>query len=312
MAALGRPGYITLGHGADLHHDYSTQGMEQHAYSVLDAAWEAGIRYFDTARSYGRGEVFLGSWLHKRAIPFSEVMVGSKWGYTYTAGWKVQAAQHEVKEHSLPVLNQQWEESQSYLDAYLGLYQIHSATLESGVLDNASVLRRLAVLKAKGTVIGLSLSGANQAQVLEKAMEINLDGIRLFDAVQATYNLLEPSAGPILATAHTAGMGVIVKEALANGRLTHRNQHPAFAPQLSLLQQEAKQQKVPIDALALAGVLAQPWADIVLSGAAQPGQLRSNLKALTVPWDAGLTERLSSLQESPEVYWQKRKDLNWN
>ena len=41
--------------------------------------------------------------------------------------------------------------------------------------------------------------------------------------MQATWNLLEPSAGPALAEARAAGMGVIIKEALANGRLTSRN-----------------------------------------------------------------------------------------
>jgi aryl-alcohol dehydrogenase-like predicted oxidoreductase len=55
---------------------------------------------------------------------------------------------------------------------------------------------------------------------------MRVDGVRLFDAVQATWNLLEPSAGPALAEAHAAGLGVIVKEALANGRLTDRNDDP--------------------------------------------------------------------------------------
>ena len=48
LAALGRPGYINLGHGGDLDHDYDViEAMEANAHAVLDAAWEAGIRYFD-------------------------------------------------------------------------------------------------------------------------------------------------------------------------------------------------------------------------------------------------------------------------
>ena len=96
LAALGRPGYINLGHAADLEGDYDLTRMEAHAHAVLDAAWEAGVRYFDAARSYGRAEAFLASWLAKRQIAPGAVTVGSKWGYAYTAGWKAQAERHEV------------------------------------------------------------------------------------------------------------------------------------------------------------------------------------------------------------------------
>ena len=68
MAALGRPGYINLGHGQDLG-ARDVPSMEANARHVLDAAWAAGIRYFDAARSYGLGEAFLGRWLEERAIP---------------------------------------------------------------------------------------------------------------------------------------------------------------------------------------------------------------------------------------------------
>ena len=143
LAALGRPGYINLGHAHDLEHTYDEKAMEAHAHQVLDAAWEAGVRYFDAARSYGKAEAFLGSWLRSRRIPPEAVTVGSKWGYTYTAGWNVNAPVHEVKEHSLAVLRRQRAESAANLGDYLDLYQIHSATRESGVLENPEVLAEL-------------------------------------------------------------------------------------------------------------------------------------------------------------------------
>jgi len=125
LAALGRPGYINLGHSADLGRDYDVAAMAAHAHAVLDAAWAAGIRYFDAARSYGRAEEFLGSWLHARNISPEAVTVGSKWGYTYTADWQVTADKHEVKDHSLPVLRRQMAESRANLGRHLKLYQIH-------------------------------------------------------------------------------------------------------------------------------------------------------------------------------------------
>jgi aryl-alcohol dehydrogenase-like predicted oxidoreductase len=111
MAALGRPGYINLEHAGDLARNYDKAAMEGKAYEVLDAAWDAGIRYFDAARSYGLGEKFLGRWLTLRAVWPESVTVRSKWGYTYTAGWKIQAQAHEIKDHSLATLQRQWRET---------------------------------------------------------------------------------------------------------------------------------------------------------------------------------------------------------
>ena len=93
--------------------------------------------------------------------------------------------------------------------------------------------------------------------------------------MQATWNLHERSAGPALAAAAEAGLTVYVKEALANGRLAGR----AAPPELTAL---AAERGTTADALALAAVLAQPWADVVLSGAATVETLRSNLAAAGV------------------------------
>ena len=53
LAALGRPGYITLGHGQDLGADRDPAEMERRCHAVLDAAWAGGVRWFDAARSCG-------------------------------------------------------------------------------------------------------------------------------------------------------------------------------------------------------------------------------------------------------------------
>lgn len=312
LAALGRPGYMTLGHGADLEHDYAVAAMEAHACRVLDSAWAAGIRYFDAARSYGRAEDFLGRWLVARKVAREDATVGSKWGYTYTAGWQVNAAEHEVKQLSVDVLRRQWGETQAALPDRVNLYQVHSATLESGVLEDGEVLRELARLRQMGVHIGLTLSGAQQAATLARALAVRVDGVALFESVQATWNLLEPSVGPALAAARAHGVGVIVKEALANGRLTARNTDPTFADYLAQLSRQAARLGCTVDALALAAVLANPWADVVLSGAATAAQVDSNVQALDVVWDAEAAAALTSLVEEPAAYWATRGELTWN
>ncbi|HYX89802.1 MAG TPA: aldo/keto reductase [Gaiellaceae bacterium] len=300
LAALGRPGYINLGHRDDLAGGTEVAAMERDAHAVLDAAYDAGVRYFDAARSYGEAEAFLASWLERRGLPPRAVTVGSKWGYTYTAGWRVDAERHEVKDLSVETLRRQLVESRELLGPHLRLYQIHSATLESGVLEDRAVLDELARVRESGLAVGLTVTGARQAETVERALEVGV-----FDTVQATWNLLERSAGPVLAEAHAAGLGVLVKEALANGRLTARGDVPR-------LLELAERRRVAPDALALAAALAQPWADVVLSGAATVETLKSNLTALELDLDERLDPQLEAVAEEPARYWDERAALPWN
>jgi aryl-alcohol dehydrogenase-like predicted oxidoreductase len=300
LAALGRPGYINVGHAADFPEGTDVESMQRHALAVLDAAYAGGIRYFDAARSYGMAEAFLGFWLERRGAELEDLTVGSKWGYTYTADWRVDAAVQEVKDLSVQTLRRQIAESRALLGSHLRLYQIHSATLESGVLEDPEVLEELRALGAGGLSIGLTVTGPRQADTIERALELEM-----FDTVQATWNLMDRSAGSALAAAHGAGVGVIVKEALANGRLTAR----APAP---LLAEVARGAGVTPDVVALAAVLGQGWADVVLSGAATVPDLQSNLDALDVELDPEQLQRLDALAEDPSAYWEERGALPWN
>jgi aryl-alcohol dehydrogenase-like predicted oxidoreductase len=308
LAALGRPAYIDLGRDADLGGDRGVEALERRCHQVLDAAWEAGVRYFDAARSYGRAEAFLASWLEARGLRTEQLTVGSKWGYTYVGDWRMDAKVHEVKDHSLAALRRQLGQSLTLLGDHLDLYQIHSATLDSGVLSDRSVLAELGRLAESGMVVGLSASGPGQAATIRRALEVTADGLAPFACVQATWNLLEPSAGPALAEAQAAGWGVIVKEAVANGRLTPHG----HGPEVAALGRVAARHGVGVDAVALAAVLANPWADVVLSGAVTPAQLEANLAALRVELDPGELEELAGLAEPSEAYWKTRAALSWS
>jgi len=305
LAALGRPAYINLGREKDLGTDRSVPAMEQRSHQVLNAAYDAGVRYVDAARSYGFAELFLASWLEARKP--ADLTVGSKWGYTYLADWRMDASVNEVKDHSLAALQRQIRESRALLGGHLDLYQVHSATLESGILADQVVLAELARLRSEGLTIGLSVSGPAQPAVIRRALEVSVDGINPFQAVQATWNLLEPSAATALAEAHAAGWGVIIKEALANGRLSSSNPDP----EVDVLREVAAAKETAIDALAIASALANTWVDIVLSGAASVEHVRSNLRGAEVDLKPADVERLAGLAEPSDSYWSRRGSLPW-
>jgi len=297
LAALGRPAYITGGRDDDLP-DRSVAGLRARTVAMLDAAYESGIRYFDAARSYGRAEEFLGGWLAGRAHP--DAVAGSKWGYRYTGGWRLDAAQQEVKEHSLAMFTTQLAQTRALLGDWLAVYQVHSLTPESPLLDDRSLLAALARLRADGVIVGLTTSGPFQADTLRRALQATVDGQPLFSAAQVTWNLLEPSVAPAAAEAAAAGWTIMIKEAVANGRLAPGGD---AAEPLGAL---AAARNVTADSIALAAALANPWAGVVLSGAVTPAQLQANLAALAV---SDLPQL--DLAEPPAAYWAARAARPW-
>jgi aryl-alcohol dehydrogenase-like predicted oxidoreductase len=305
MAAIGRPGYLNLGHGRDLPDDRSVARMEAHAHVMLDHAFDRGVRFFDAARSYGRAEEFLGHWLQADPERASQLTVSSKWGYTYTADWQVDAEEHEVKDHGLATFERQISETRDHLGDHLDVYQIHSTTLETGVLEDRDVMDALAALAEAGVVIGLSLSGPQQARTLERALELTALGRAPFSCVQATWNLLETSVGRALSEAHEAGWGVIIKEVVANGRLTSQGEVPPAVHAV------ADAYGAGPDAVAMAAALAQPFTSAVLSGATTIEQLESNLDAVDIDLTDDDLTALSQLAEPPEAYWSTRSALPW-
>ncbi|MFI5747373.1 aldo/keto reductase [Streptomyces sp. NPDC051644] len=304
LAAVGRPGYINLHRDRDLPGDRSVEALRERTHELLDAAYAQGVRYFDAARSYGRSEEFLAEWLTARP-DVRDVVIGSKWGYTYTADWSVEAEAHEVKDHSLATFERQRAETDALLGDRLDLYQIHSVTADSPALTDKELHARLAALASEGVSVGISTSGPAQADAIRAALAVTVDGEPLFRTVQATYNALETSAGAALAEVHEAGLTVIVKEVMANGRLAG-SEAPA------VVQEIAAEAGLGSDAVALALALHQPWAGVVLSGAATVAQLAGNLHAAVVDLDEERRARLDALVEEPEAYWRHRAGLPWS
>jgi aryl-alcohol dehydrogenase-like predicted oxidoreductase len=99
---------------------------------------------------------------------------------------------------------------------------------------------------------------------------------------------------------------VIVKEALANGRLTTRNAGAEIRRE-----GHRRRPRRGTRSSSLAAALANPWADVALSGAATEGQLRSNVAAIDVVMTQDIRDRIASFAEAPKEYWQRRASLPW-
>jgi aryl-alcohol dehydrogenase-like predicted oxidoreductase len=307
-AALGRPQYINVRQENCDNSDL--KAFRKQSFQVLEEAYNSGIRYFDTAPGYGLAEALVLQWVQTKND--ATIEIATKWGYTYTANFDVNATIHEVKEHSLAKLNEQWVFSKQLLP-YLKVYQIHSATLETGVLENKQVLEKLAFLKTKYNLkIGLTTTGTNQVEVIKKALAILVHGKQLFDVFQVTYNFLDQSLQEISDKLNHQNKSIIIKEALANGRVFRNTRYPHYDKMYTVLDRLANKYNVGVDAISLQYCTQTISESNILSGASNSEQLQENLKAHVFSLSNEEIQELSSFKVLPELYWNERKKLQWN
>ena len=307
-AAIGRPIYINIRHEKP-RVDLSLPEFRENGISILDYAYDKGVRFFDASPGYGLAESLLIEWLQQKNDP--EIIVATKWGLSYAADFDINAAVHEIKEHSLEKLNGQWEFSRKLLPN-LKIYQIHSATLDTGVLDNKAVLQRLHQIKKDyNIIVGITTTGVNQVEVLKKAVDIELENEPLFSSFQSTYNIMDQSILQLKEFFLNANRQLIIKESLANGRLmpnTSFKEHNGLYKYITKL---ADKYNVGADAIGIRFCLDSFPDAVILSGASGANQVQSNLAAKTFKLQKGEMELLSSYKIDPVMYWGERKRLSW-
>ena len=307
-AAIGRPHYINIRNTATAAFDLDT--FKKKAFQVLNAAYKKGIRYYDTAPGYGIAEQIVSEWIKTKND--NTIEVATKWGYVYKANFELNADIHELKDHTVDQLVKQWEDSK-ILFPNLTTLQIHSATFESGVLENEAVLQKMATLKSKQNIrIGISVSGDNQVAILKRALEIKIDNQPLFEVFQVTYNILDQSLLSILDLIKKKGNRLIIKEALANGRLLPNASYPKYYKMYKYLEQLAKKYNVGVDAIALRFCVQTLDPFMVLSGASDAQQLKENVKANDFKLSSEDLDTLYKCKVKTTKYWSERKQLQWN
>ncbi len=310
FAGLGRLAHIDLGHGTTLAHCEDQNHLDAHTEQFLENLSGTGLRHVCVSRAYGRAEALVSRWgraLSKEQRPF----VISQWGYTYLAEYQRQFPLHEVADFSLTALRRQWQESRAYLREPIDLYCIQGVTPESGVLHDSEVLRELWRLKQQGLRLGVRAMGPRSAETLALAMRLRVNqDTPLFDAVMATWNLLDPSCDAVLIKAFETGFTVILQEPLANNRLV-----PEYAAldesALAVLDAQATRLQTSPTALALAAALHHPSRPLVLSNAVTLAEWELHRSALTVAWDETAANALKALAQPPTTYWRQRSELPW-
>jgi len=310
-AAIGRPQYINVRKdSSDAPSSFNLKQFHAAGIAMLEAAYQAGIRYFDTSPGYALAEQMLIDWLSQTRR--NDIEIATKWGYTYVANFDLSAKVHEVKEHTLEKLTQQWDQSKKLLP-YLTVYQIHSATFETGVLDNMPVLEMLAQIKQEHNIkIGATVTGSNQNEVLRKALSVKIDGNPLFDLIHATYNVFDQSIASDVENLRKSDVQLVVKEALANGRVFASGEFKHYQPHYNLLTQLANKYNTGIDAIAIRFVMDSIHPFVVLSGAASEKYLKQNIEAYNFQLEPGEIEQLQKLKMPAVPYWNERSKLNFN
>lgn len=307
-AAIGRPVYINIRHDKP-RLDLSLPEFRQNGIKILNDAYDKGVRFFDASPGYGLVESLLIEWLQQKNDP--DIVVATKWGLSYVADFDINAPVHEIKEHSLEKLNAQWAYSKKLLPN-LKIYQIHSATLDTGVLDNKAILQRLHQIKKEyNIIIGLTTTGVNQVEILKKAIDIEIENEPLFSSFQSTYNIMDQSIFQLKEIFHNAQRQLIIKESLANGRLMPNaifKKHNALYQYITKL---ATNYNVGADAIGIRFCIDSFPESICLSGASSAEQIQSNLKAKTFKLQKDEMELLISYKINPTIYWNERKQLPW-
>ena len=185
---------------------------------------------------------------------------------------------HEVKHHDLATFERQLAESRALLGDRLRLYQVHSLTPDSPLLTDGPLLAALAELRDGGVEVGVSTSGPRQARggragaraVRRRRPAGHLGAVDLEPAGA----LGRPGAGR-RARGRLPGGGQGGGRQRAAGR--RRGTGGAARGRRAA--------RVGPDAVAIGAVLAQPWCDVVLSGAVTPEQLASNAAAAPIDAD---------------------------
>ena len=285
---------------------------DEQARATVDAAWEQGIRYFDTAPHYGLGlsERRLGAALAGR--PRSEYVLSTKVGRRLEplsparqlddAGFDVKATHRRVWDFSRDGVLRSLEESLQRLgvDGVDIVYLHDPDEHRREVLETA--YPALEDLRGQGVVSAIG-AGMNQTAMLaEFARNTDMDLLM----VAGRYTLLEqPALDELLPVCLERGVGIVAAGVFNSGLLSrttpdvgakynYRDVPPPLLERARRIASVCNQFGSSLPSAAIAFPLGHPAVVSVCVGARSPAQIEQNAHLYRVRVDGGLWAELKS------------------
>ena len=298
MVELGRLGYGA----ADVGNLYRAMSDDE-ARAVLEAAWESGVRYFDTAPHYGLGlsERRLGSFLATK--PREQFRVSTKAGRLLRPSPETAARQDDAHGFAVPAsLRRVWDFSAAGIRASLdeslerlGLSRVdilylHDPDEHDLAADLATAVPALAALRDEGLVDAIGIGSKSTDALLAAVRTGALD----LAMVAGRYTLLEqPALDEVIPACRAAGVGIVAASVFNSGLLATPNPRAGdryeygAAPDELLerarrLAEICARHGVALPEAALQFPLREPAVRCVVAGGATAEHVRENARRMRV------------------------------
>lgn len=311
-----------FGFGAAPLGDLFTRVPDEQAMAVQQTAWDAGVRYFDTAPWYGRGqsEHRIGRFLY--AKPRDEFVLSTKVGRVLkaprragafdTGFWTGGLHFDHVFDYSYDGVMRSFDDSQQRLGfPRIDILYVHDigrvthADLHEhhwNALTKGGGFRALAELRAADDIRGFGL-GVNEWQAIRDALEeADLDCAML----AGRYSLLDRDAArTFLPLAQKAGVAMVLAGVFNSGilaappggrrKFNYADADPRVVAKVEELRAVCDRHGVPLAAAAIQFPIRHPAVACVVIGAKTESQLRQNIAWFDAPLPDDLWAELDAL-----------------
>ncbi len=283
---------------------------DDRALTVIDAAYDAGINFIDTADAYNSGlsEVVVGKAVSSHRHDF---VVATK-GFIATG-----PAPNDIglsRKHLIAAV----EASLMRLDTdYIDLYQAHYFDPDTPLEET---LRTLDDLVRQGKIRYIGCSNFAAWQLVKALWVSDKRGYERFESVQPEYNLAKRDIeGELFDACADQGVGIIPYQIFMGGVLTGRYNPDSPPPDdshmasrhaqrakdtywndrtfrtVAALKEAAAEMEVSVPQILIAWTLSKPQVTSVIVGASRPEQAKSNAQAASIELPDEIVARLDSL-----------------
>jgi 1-deoxyxylulose-5-phosphate synthase len=274
-------------------HSKDDMPAENDAISLLHAALNAGINFFDTAREYGQSEAIIGTAFKQKR---DEVVIATKCRHLHNPGQPVPA--------NLPgLITGSLTESLAALQTdHADIYMLHDSNPE--IIQHPDVVNTFAYLKKTGRI---RASGVSTYTPEETGAVIKSGN---WDVIQVPFNLLDQRQEALFKAAHQKGVAIVIRSVLMKGLLSNRgrNLHPALAAveeHIGHLHTFAGEIQTTLPALATRFALSFEEVSTVLVGLDKPEYLEQSIQVAN-----GQFLSTEQLQQVKTLAWPEPAFLN--